>query len=210
MNPATHALKTERLIFEMKKHERRFNPKSLEKLEAPDRGELFPVDAIMDAAGVCGMLNVADIGAGTGYFTVPMARRVAPGKVVAVDPSAELLDVIREKLASEDSPKNVELVVGAASATGLAIASYDLIFLSAVWHEIDDHSAALREFSRIAAPNAKLAIVDWSPDGIRPPGPPLEHRIARAEVETALEEGGWGVVKSDVVTASTYIVVGQR
>jgi ubiquinone/menaquinone biosynthesis C-methylase UbiE len=191
-------------------NERRFDPKSLEKLDAPERGQQFPVDAILDAAGVCGMLNVADIGAGSGYFTLPIGRRVAPGKVFAVEPSAELLEVIRAKLTAGDAPKNVELVVGEDSATGLAEASCDLIFLSAVWHEIDDHAAALREFSRIAAPNAKLAIVDWSPDGIRPPGPPLEHRIARSEVENALEEGGWGVVKSDVVTASTYIVVGQR
>jgi ubiquinone/menaquinone biosynthesis C-methylase UbiE len=191
-------------------NERRFDPKSLEKLDAPERGQQFPVDAILDAAGVCGMLNVADIGAGSGYFTLPIGRRVAPGKVFAVEPSAELLEVIRAKLTAGDAPKNVELVVGEDSATGLAEASCDLIFLSAVWHEIDDHAAALREFSRIAAPNAKLAIVDWSPDGIRPPGPPLEHRIARSEVENALEEGGWGVVKSDEVTASTYIVVGQR
>jgi ubiquinone/menaquinone biosynthesis C-methylase UbiE len=191
-------------------NERRFDPKSLDKLEAPERGQQFPVDAILDASGVCGMLNVADIGAGSGYFTLPMARRVAPGKVYAVDLSAELLEVIRGKLAATDAPKNVELVKGEDTATGLAEASCDLIFLSAVWHEIDDHAAALREFSRIAAPNAKLAIVDWSPDASRPPGPPLEHRISRAEVERMLEESDWGVVKSDVVTAWTYIVVGQR
>lgn len=194
----------------MSKHERRFNPKSLHKLEDPDRGQQFPIDAILDASGVCGMLNVADIGAGSGYFTLPIAQRVAPGNVFAVDPSTELLETIRCKLVAPGAPKNIELIVGEDSATGLAAASCDLIFLSAVWHEIDDHKAALREFSRIAAPNAKLAIVDWSPDGIRPPGPPLEHRIARSEVENVVEECGWGVVKSDTVTASTYIVVAQR
>lgn len=191
-------------------NERRFDPKSLNKLEDPERGQQFPVNAILDAAGVCGMLNVADIGAGSGYFTLPIARRVAPGKVFAVDPSAELLEVLRGKLAAADAPMNVELVEGEDSATALAGESCDLIFLSAVWHEIDDHAAALREFSRIAAPNAKLAIIDWSPDAIRPPGPPTEHRIERTKVEKTLEEGGWGVVKSDVVTAWTYIVVGQR
>lgn len=194
----------------MDKHERRFNPKSLHKLEAPERGLQFPVDAILDAAGVCGTLNVADIGAGSGYFTLPIARRVFPGKVYAVDPSTELLEVLRGKLAVSGAPENVEVVVGEDSASGVAEAQCDLIFLCAVWHEIDSHAAALREFSRIAAPNAKLAIVDWSPEATSPPGPPLAHRIARAEVERMLEEGGWGVVKSDVVTDWTYIVVGQR
>jgi len=156
------------------------------------------------------MLIVADIGAGTGYFALPMGRRVGDGKVFAVDPSAEMLEVIRDKLTAAGAPENVEMVVGEDSATGLAEASCDLIFLCAVWHEIDDHAAALREFSRIAAPNAKLAIVDWSPDAVPPPGPPQKIRIARAEVERVIEEGGWGVVKSDVVSATTYIVVGQR
>jgi len=191
-------------------NERRFDPKSLAKLEAPERGQHYPVDAILDAAGVCGMLNVADIGAGSGYFTIPMARRSAPGQVFAVDPSAELLEVIQSKLAAPGAPKNVQLLVGEDSRTGLAEASCDLIFLSAVWHEIDDSAAAMREFSRIAAPNAKLAIVDWSPEAEPPPGPPLAHRIARSIVEQTLENAGWGVVKSDVVSAWTYIVVGQR
>jgi len=191
-------------------NERRFDPKRLDKLEDPDRSQQFPVNAILDAVGACGMLNVADIGAGSGYFALPMARRVAPGKVFAVDPQAELREVIRGKLAEGDAPTNVELCAGEDSATGLPEASCDLVFLSAVWHEIDDHAAALREFSRIAAPNAKLAIVDWRPDATRPPGPPLEHRIARGTVERTLEEGDWGVVKSDEVSDWTYIVVGQR
>jgi ubiquinone/menaquinone biosynthesis C-methylase UbiE len=191
-------------------NERRFDPKSLNKLEAPDRSQQFPVDAILDAVGACGMLNVADIGAGSGYFALSMARRVAPGKVYAVDSQAEMLAVLRGKLAAVGAPTNIELFAGEDSATGLPEASCDLVFLSAVWHEIDDHAAALREFSRIAAPNAKLAIIDWRTDATRPPGPPLEHRIERGTVESTLEEGGWGVVKSDVVSDWTYIVVGQR
>ncbi len=191
-------------------HERRFDPKSLQKLEAPERGLQFPVDAILDAAGVCAGLKVADIGAGSGYFTLPMARRVLPGKVYAVDPSTELLEVIRGKLALDGAPANVDLMVGEDSATGLAEGSCDLIFLSAVWHEIDSHVEALREFGRIATTKAGLAIVDWSPGGMHPPGPPLEHRVARAEVERALERGGWGVVKSAMVTDWTYLVVGRR
>jgi len=79
----------------MSRHERRFDPRKMDKLDAPDRGEHFPVQAVLDAVGACGMLKVADIGAGTGYFTLPLAARVAPGKVFAVDPSAELLEVIR-------------------------------------------------------------------------------------------------------------------
>jgi ubiquinone/menaquinone biosynthesis C-methylase UbiE len=190
--------------------ERRFDPTQFQKLEAPDRADFFPVEKVLDAVGACGLLNVADIGSGTGYFALPLARRVAPGKVFAVDLSAELREVIRGKLTAADAPANVELIDGDACRTGLPDASCDLIFLSAVWHEIGNRAAALREFLRIAAPNAKLAIIDWRPDGVRPPGPPLDHRIARAEVEKDLEAGGWSIVKSDELTSSTYIVIGQQ
>jgi ubiquinone/menaquinone biosynthesis C-methylase UbiE len=189
-------------------HERRFNPEHVERLEAPERGREFPVQAILDAAGVRGPLHVADIGAGSGYFALPIGQRAA--KVYAVDPSPKLLEMLRGKLAAEGAPANVELVAGEAEATGLAEASCGLIFLSAVWHEIDSHAAALREFARIAAPRARLAIVDWSPEAPPPPGPPRQHRIARSDVERSLEESGWKVVHSAMVTEWTYIVVGQR
>ena len=191
-------------------HEHRFNPASLEKLEAPERGQQFPVRAILDAAGVRGALRVADIGAGSGHFTLPLAHRAAAGKVYAVDPSAELLDVLRGKLAADGAPTHAPLGTGEAAATGLAQSCCDLIFLSAVWHELDSHAAALREFARIAAPQAKLAIVDWSPEAMSPPGPPPEHRIARNAVEKSLTEGGWKVLHSQEVTAWTYLIVGQR
>jgi ubiquinone/menaquinone biosynthesis C-methylase UbiE len=189
---------------------RRFDPKSLDKLEAPDRGRYFPVEAALDAIGACSMLNVADIGAGIGYYALPLARRVAPGSVYAVEPAAELLDYMRGKLRAPDAPANIKLAQAEAEATGLETGGCDLILLSALWHEIDDHAAALAEFARIAAPNAKLAILDWCPEAASPPGPPVAHRIARPQVESSLEAAGWGVVKSDVLTPWTYLVVAQR
>jgi ubiquinone/menaquinone biosynthesis C-methylase UbiE len=197
----------------MTANERRFDPAKMQRLDAPDRGEHFPIEKILDAIGIAASCTVADIGAGTGYFTLPLADRVALGKVFAVDPSPELLQVIGGKLASyasNDAPRNVELISGEACATTLADASCDLIFLSAVWHEIDDHPAVLREFHRVASPNARLAVVDWSPEGVTPPGPPLAHRIARTQVHSELTAAGWNVLKSEMITASTYLVLGQR
>ena len=183
----------------MTPNERRFDPANLQKLENIERAVWFPVDAILDAAGACSMLNVADVGAGTGYFTLPLARRVAPGTVFAVEPAPEMRSALTTKLQDQPAIANVKLVVGEATATGVEAGACDLIFLCAVWHELDDHTTALAEFARIAAPNAKLAIVDWRPDAPQHPGPPLAHRIHRAEVERTLEAGGWGIVKSDIV-----------
>jgi len=191
-------------------HERRFDPKSAHKLEAADRGQQFPVEIILDAAEVRSGQTVADIGAGSGYFALPLARRVEPATVYAVEPSDELRKRLQGKLAEAGAPANVEPVHGESNATGLPPASCDLVFLSAVWHEIDNHEAALREFWRITAPGAKLAMVDWSPDAAPPPGPPHSHRIPHQQIEHALEQAGWSVVMSGALTDWTYMVVAQR
>ncbi len=57
-------------------------PRAWTNWKRPERGLQFPVDAILDAAGVCGMLNVADIGAGSGYFTLPHGATRVSGKGV--------------------------------------------------------------------------------------------------------------------------------
>jgi len=196
-------------------HERRFNPEHVGKLEAPERKEQFPVEVILDAAGIAEGMNVADIGSGSGYFTLPLARRAAPGKVYAVDPAPAMLEVLRGKLAqaephSPGHPSNVELVLGEGEASGLPDSWCDVIFLSAVWHELDSTEAALREFDRIALPEAKLVVVDWRPEVPSPPGPPTAHRVAHTDLETALERAGWTVVLSAVVTDWTYMVVAER
>jgi ubiquinone/menaquinone biosynthesis C-methylase UbiE len=180
------------------------------KLEAPERAQQFPVDVILDAAGIDAGMNVADIGAGSGYFTLPLSQRAAPGRVYAVDPSAALLEVLRGKLSEAGAPSNVELVLGEGEASGLPDSWCEVIFLCAVWHELDSPAAAMREFNRIAAPEARLVIVEWRPEADSPPGPPREHRVSHADLEATLEKAGWTVVMSAVVTDWTYMVVAER
>jgi len=75
-----------------------------------------------------------------------IAERSAGVESAQADARTAQLDMARYgKLAADGDPDNVELVEGEDSATGLAGESCDLIFLSAVWHEIDDHAAAFAE-----------------------------------------------------------------
>lgn len=194
----------------MKHDEWHFDPQQVAKLEAPERGTQFPIDTILDAIDISGALDVADIGAGSGYYTLPIARRVT-GQVWAVEPTAELRTVIAGKLTQPDAPRNVAVVAGEASATGLAAASCDLIFLSAVWHEIDDLTLALQELRRIAKPKATVAVLDWRADAaVQPPGPPQAHRVPRSVTQAQLEQSGWNVAHCDDVNAWVYLVLGRR
>jgi ubiquinone/menaquinone biosynthesis C-methylase UbiE len=191
-------------------HHKRFNPENLSRLEDPDRNHLFPIDRILTLSGIKPKMTVADIGVGTGYFAIPIAKVIAPATLFAVDVSSEMLDYFRNKLSQPGMPKNIQLVTGAAEGTTLDSASCDIVFLSAVWHEVDDEAQTLAEFARILKPHGRVSIVDWSPNGTRPPGPPMEHRVPIEKVGETLTAKGWNVISSNSLNESIYVVVAER
>jgi len=172
--------------------ERLFKPQDAHKLEDPERQIWLPVVDVIRASAIRPGISVADIGAGTGYFAIPLARAVGVGgKVYAVDLQPEMLNKLREKLAGPDAPRNIELVRGAASKTTLPSMCADFVFVANVWHEVEDHAAALQEAARILAPGGSLALLDWRSDTSPPPGPPADHRLPAAGVLQFLVESGW-------------------
>ncbi len=193
----------------MTKHERMFKHEHAHKLDDPERRNWLPPDEVIQKLAPLAGQHVADIGAGTGYFALPLARAIAPagGHLVAVDMQAEMLTKLRERL---DGDLPIELVHGEATHTTLPDASQDLVFVANVWHELDDPSAALAEINRITRPNARLAILDWRPDVEQPPGPPLDHRIATKEVIAALEAHGWQNATAENVGRYSYLVVASK
>jgi len=189
-------------------HSRVFDPSQVHKLEAPERLQWMPPGEILGCLELRGGMAVADIGAGTGYFAIPLARAIAPdGRVFAVDLQAELLDVLRGKLSKPDAPANIVILKGSASSTGLAAGSCDLAFLANVWHEIDDREAVLAELARILKPGGKIAVLDWRPDAAHPPGPPLEHRVPAREVQRFFASHGRRVDAVRNVGQYSYLIL---
>lgn len=170
----------------------------------------MPAGEVVEHLNVKHGSDIADVGAGTGYFALPLAKAVAPGKVYAVDVQPEMLKLLDQKLGAPGAPDNIHLVEGDAAATTLPDRSVDLALLANMWHEIDDHGPVLREVSRILRSGGTVAVLDWRPDVDRPPGPPLEHRIAAAEVVQTLQQDGWRVVKNETVGTYSYLVMGVR
>ena len=123
--------------------------------------------------------TVADIGAGTGYFSLPIAEAVGPeGKVYAVDAQAEMLSLPEAEDRSGRHTGTSSLVHATAEKTGLPSSSCDLYLLANVWHELDDCDAAVREARRALKPGGNVAILDWRPDVEPEHGPPLAHRLS--------------------------------
>lgn len=188
-------------------NERRFSPSQAHKLDAPERKVWLPVADVLSILNVHAGCTVADVGAGTGYFALPLAKAVGEaGRVFAVDAEPEMLARIQSKLPAVGIT-NLECIPGEASATGLSAACCDLVFLANVWHEVDDASAVLAETRRILRTQGRIAILDWRPDVEQPPGPPIEHRITQHSVAEALTNAGYKIHSISEVGPFSYIVV---
>jgi ubiquinone/menaquinone biosynthesis C-methylase UbiE len=191
--------------------DRLFKPSRAHKLEDPTRRTWMPIADVLNSLDLKPGMRAADIGAGTGYFAIPLAQQVGPdGKVFAVDLQPEMLDLLRAKLDQADGPRNVELRQGEAGSTTLNTASVDLVFLANVWHELDDPAAALKEAYRILRAGGQLAILDWRPDMPSPPGPPQDHRVSAADVESSLVTNGWHAKPPKMVGQYSYLIVAGR
>ncbi len=192
----------------MPKHERMFRHEHAHKLEDPDRERWLPSATVVGLLALRPGMQVADVGAGTGYFALPMARAVAPGgRVFAVDVQRAMLDRLAARVEPEAA---IVLVEGEATRTTLADRGVDLALYANVWHELDDREAALAEAARILRPAGRVAILDWRPDVEQPPGPSLQHRIAAAGVEAMLRSGGWKLDATRTVGLYHYLVAAVR
>lgn len=189
-------------------HERRFDPARAHRLDDPDRKRWLPPEEVIAALHLHQGETVVDIGAGTGYFTIPMAAAVGPsGHVFALDVSPEMLAHLRNKLAGAI---NVQCVEAEASSTGLPAASCNLVFTANVWHEFDDRAAVLAEARRVLKPGGRIAILDWRPDVEPDHGPPLAHRIAQDAAKNALQAAGFLVRTASHPGSYSWLLVGSN
>jgi ubiquinone/menaquinone biosynthesis C-methylase UbiE len=192
-------------------NERTFNPAGIARLEDPERLVWLPQQEVIDTLAVRPGMTIADIGAGTGYFAIPFGRAAGPsGRVHAVDFQSEMLEFLKGKLGDPEAPANIEPAGGSAEQTGLPDASCDVAFLGMVWHELDGHTAVLAEMERILRPGGRLAILDWRTDVTRPPGPPMEHRIAVARTENMLRSDDWTGIASANIGLYSYVTLAGR
>jgi len=188
-----------------------FSAADAHKLEDPERLKWLPPNEVVSSLELQSGMSVADIGAGTGYFTLPIARAVrSGGKVHAVDFQTGMLDLLGRKLLEPNAPTNITLVHGTATHTTLLDKCVEFVFLANVWHEVDDHALVLKEAARILRKNGRVAILDWRPNVQQPPGPPMEHRISATTVAEDLNLNGWNVERSGNVGKYSYLIMARH
>lgn len=164
------------------------------RLDNPDREQLMPKGPVLAALSAELGMRVADIGAGLGYFSLPLAVAVGvSGMVFAVDPSPAAREELTARVKTA-AMNQVRVVEGDAASTHLEDASLDRVLWHTMYHEVPDRDQAFAEMMRVLKPGGQWVLVDWQK--IETPfGPPLEHRFTVDDVVSEVTRGGFREVR---------------
>lgn len=190
-------------------HGRLFPPEDLGVLESPDRDEWQQPDRIMDALLIAEASRVADLGAGGGWFTIRLARRVGPnGVVFAEDVQHQMIDSTRRRVANQGLT-NVEFILGTVDDPRLP-ANLDAVLVVDTYPQFEKPLEILRRVAESLAPTGRLGIVDFRKDGVGGPGPPIEDRIDQAVIRRDAEQAGLRFIREETFLRYQYLLVFGR
>jgi ubiquinone/menaquinone biosynthesis C-methylase UbiE len=193
-------------------HRRLFPPQDLGLLEAPDRDIWQHPDQVMDKLGIADAAVVADIGAGAGWFTIHLARRVGPnGTVYAQDVQPEMLAAITRRVNSLGLT-NVKTILGMDSDPKLPPQSLDAALMVDAYHENDDRDARvslLRNLAKALRPNGRIGLIDFKLEGSGP-GPAPEERVSPETVISEAKAAGLQLVSHQTFLPYQYFLIFKR
>ncbi|PRQ08042.1 class I SAM-dependent methyltransferase [Enhygromyxa salina] len=172
-------------------------------LDDPARDEWQRPADVLHALELTPTMIVADVGAGTGYFAVRLARAVPAGEVIATDVAPDMVRFLNERARHEQLP-NLRAVRATHTELGLAPRSVDRILIVHVWHHLADRVDYARSLAAALRPGGRLFIVDFNLEGRR--GPPANMRVAPEVLVAELEEAGLAARVSLVALPDQYIV----
>ncbi len=161
----------------------------LSVFDSPGREQRLHIDRVMDILGIAPGKNVADIGAGSGWFTVRAARRVSPsGTVYAVDINPDAIRYLDHRVQKE-SVRNVKTILSKPDNPMLPKESVDAVLLLKTYHEVADPVALLEHLEPALRPGARLGIIDRNGTG-------TNHGVGQEIVIKEAEKAGYHLVQS--------------
>ncbi len=191
----------------------RFSPKDFEafvgRMLDPDRTQWQKPTRVVKALGIRPGSVVADVGAGPGYFTVPLARAVgASGRVFAVDPGLPHLERLRERLMTS-GVRNVSPILSRGDDPHLPARTCDVVLVVNTYHHFPSGPAFLRRAAEALRPGGVLAGIDFEKRET-PVGPPVDHRVSREEFLRDAARAGLRLVAEHRFLPYQYFVILKR
>ena len=156
--------------------------------ETPGRDQRLHINQVMDILGIAPGKNVADIGAGSGWFTVRAAKRVTDsGTVYAVDINPKAIEYIDNRIKKE-TLRNVKTILSTPDDPELPAASIDAALLLKTYHEVANPVALLRNLRPALRPGARVGIIDRTGNG-------ADHGVQKKVVIEEAEQAGYKLLE---------------
>lgn len=149
--------------------------------------------------------HIAEVGAGHGFLTVPLAKYAYDGKVYAIDAQQGVLDSVAQK-AAQSRLSNVSTLLMKDHKIPLADGSVDAVVLSPVLHESKQPVQLLQEVGRVLKADGWVAAIEWI-KGAANGGPAADERIARADAVKLAQEAGLRVLSQRDLNSFFYYLV---
>lgn len=169
----------------------------------PERDAWQKPDQVIQALALAPDALVADVGAGTGYFAVRLARAVPRGHVYGADLEPDMVRYLAER-ARREGRANLTAVQAAPQDPQVPRA-VDLVLLVNTYHHIGERASYFRGLQRSLRPGGRVAIIDFFPDA--PAGPPRQARIPAAVVKEEMGQAGYGLVTEHGFLPLQYFLV---
>lgn len=176
------------------------------RFDDPERDAWQKPDEVVTALELQPDAKVADIGAGTGYFAMRLARAVPQGRVYGVDIEPDMVRYLGER-AKREGANNLEPVLGEPADPKLPEA-VDVALIVDTYHHIGDRVTYMRKLGEKLRPGGRVVVIDYREDS--PKGPPREHKLTAEQVRKELEAAGYQQTGAHDFLPDQYFLVFAR
>ena len=177
-------------------------------LERPERERQERTDLLIAGLSLSDDFVVADIGAGTGYFTFPVAQRVPRGKVFSVDIQPEMLARVERRKALENVA-NVETVLGEEDDPKLPAKELDLAFIVDAYHEFSFPREMGERLKESLKPGGRLVLVEYRAEDRRVPIKRL-HKMSELQVKQEMAAIGLDWLRTESYLPQQHVLIFQK
>jgi cyclopropane fatty-acyl-phospholipid synthase-like methyltransferase len=186
-------------------HQHRFSgaEKWAKVFDDPERDAWQKPHEVLQALKLAPDAAVADIGSGTGYFAVRLARAVPNGRVYGVDAEPDMVRYLGER-AKREGLANITSVAAAGGDPRIPT-PVDLVIVVDTYHHVPDRGRYFRALQKSLKPGGRLAIIDFTLDS--PVGPPKRARIPAGTVKKELSRAGYTLAEEHTFLPHQYFLV---
>jgi ubiquinone/menaquinone biosynthesis C-methylase UbiE len=180
----------------------------LDRLDLPERDQDQKPTQVVDALALKPGMQVADLGAGSGYFTRRFVEAVTEtGKVYVIDIEPDALKYVEDSLVHTHRSFEAEFILARPDNPKIPVESVDLIFVCNTYHHLEDRSRYFRNVKSALKPGGRIAIVDFYHDERSGElGFPKRHLVARETVVEELKEAGYQLAKEHTFLPKQYFL----